>query len=416
MGRKIALDQNPQADLFQSTAPLHHQSLNDQQRFDWLRLIRSRNVGPVTFRDLLNHYGSARAAIKALEARQEEQSSYNSGGESNIGVKSGRGRFQLACPREIEQELARAHKFRAHIVALGEAGYPRWLQAIGGGPPIIYVKGDLSLAERPSAAIVGSRNASGAGLKFAGQLANELGKNGLVVTSGLARGIDGAVHQASLNTGTIAVLGGGLDHIYPQQNEALYHKIASEGLLVSERPIGFYAQAQDFPRRNRIISGISLGTVVVEAALRSGSLTTVRFASEQGREVFAVPGHPLDPRASGTNNLIKNGATLITSAEDILEALASQVDIDFNAGLANSNSTGSFNEDAALEIKHETLLENRNLRSEVLDLLGTTPIERDSLIRLLKCSPRELQIALLDLDLDGLIEHHGYQMISRITG
>lgn len=421
-GRKIALAQNPQADLFQSTAPLQNQSLSDQQRFDWLRLSRSKNIGPVTFRELLNHFGSARAAVEALEARESGEKSNYTANVSGAGSIRRSRKFQLACPRDIEQELTKAQKFKARIVAIGETGYPRWLQAIDGAPPLIYVKGELSLAQRPSAAIVGSRNASGAGLKFAGQLAHELGNNGLVITSGLARGIDGAVHHSSIETGTIAVLGGGIDDIYPQQNEPLYHKIASVGLLVSERPIGFYAQPQDFPRRNRLISGISLGTIVVEAALRSGSLTTARFASEQGREVFAVPGHPLDPRASGTNKLIQNGASLTTCANDILEALASQIDVGMIENKESFGPAGAFFEDSMR--KPEPIspeysepvrsFDSGDLRAAVLSLLGPTPIEKDSLVRLLKCSSRDLQITLLDMDLDGLIEHHGQQMISRL--
>lgn len=392
-----------QADLFETTAPKGVQKLSDQQRVDWIRLIRSPNIGPITFRDLINQFGGASAAIKALEGRTNNQR-----------------RFQLSSEDSALRELETAAKFGAHIVALGEAAYPRWLQSIDAAPPLIYMKGRLELAQRPSVGIVGSRNASGAGLKFASVLAQNLGEDGIVITSGLARGIDAAAHIASLPTGTIAVLGGGLDHIYPAQNEELYFKIASDGLLISERPLGTIAKAKDFPRRNRIISGISHGTIVVEAAMRSGSLTTARFASEQGRDVFAVPGHPLDPRATGTNKLIQNGANLITSSDDVLESLRPQLldQYSYNqtehqmSGFKDTHE-GSFSQE---ENPEEDLAQfensDENLKARVLELLGPTPIERDTLVRLLKCNAKDLQIVLLDLDLEGLIEHHGQQRLS----
>lgn len=392
-----------QADLFETTAPKGVQKLSDQQRVDWLRLIRSPNIGPITFRDLLNQFGGASAAIKALEGRNNSSR-----------------RFQLSSQEKALRELEIADKFGAHIVALGEAAYPRWLQSIDAAPPLIYMKGRLDLAQRPSVGIVGSRNASGAGLKFAGVLAQNLGEEGIVITSGLARGIDAAAHCAALPTGTIAVLGGGLDHVYPAQNEEIYLRIASDGLLISERPLGVIAKAKDFPRRNRIISGISHGTIVVEAAMRSGSLTTARFASEQGREVFAVPGHPLDPRATGTNKLIQNGANLITSFEDVLESLRPQLS-DQNCYNQTENQTSGFQETIesplSMDEKSKQNLaqferSDEDLKARVLELLGPTPIERDTLVRLLKCNAKDLQIVLLDLDLEGLIEHHGQQRLS----
>lgn len=392
-----------QADLFETTAPKGVQKLSDQQRVDWLRLIRSPNIGPITFRDLLNQFGGASAAIKALEGRNNSSR-----------------RFQLSSQEKALRELEIADKFGAHIVALGEAAYPRWLQSIDAAPPLIYMKGRLDLAQRPSVGIVGSRNASGAGLKFAGVLAQNLGEEGIVITSGLARGIDAAAHCAALPTGTIAVLGGGLDHVYPAQNEEIYLRIASDGLLISERPLGVIAKAKDFPIRNRIISGISHGTIVVEAAMRSGSLTTARFASEQGREVFAVPGHPLDPRATGTNKLIQNGANLITNFEDVLESLRPQLS-DQDCYNQTENQTSGFQETIesplSMDEKSKQNLaqferSDEDLKARVLELLGPTPIERDTLVRLLKCNAKDLQIVLLDLDLEGLIEHHGQQRLS----
>lgn len=390
------MGKNHQADLFQSTIPAPIQNLSDQQRLDWLRLTRSRGIGPVTFRDLINYFGSAGQAIEQLNGRQFNKR-----------------RFQIASEQEALDELEKVDKFGAHLVALNEPGYPRWLQSVDGAPPLLYVKGNLALTHQPALAIVGSRNASAAGLKFTSQLSQEIGSAGLVITSGLARGIDTSAHQASLQTGTIAVLGGGIDHIYPAQNEALYHQIGQNGLLISERTMGFRPQAKDFPRRNRLISGISLGSLVVEAAIRSGSLITARFAGEQGRHVFAVPGHPLDPRAAGTNKLIQDGAQLICKTQDILEALKTQIDNDNLANTSNQPTKNSRTEQPQNNLGfYETNENAKDLRLNLLDLLGPTPIERDSLVRLLKCPANELQILLLELDLEGRLEHHGQQKVS----
>jgi len=394
---------NQLRDLFQSTVPPAKVDLSDDQRLDWLRLVRTPGIGAVTFRDLLNYYGTARTAIEQVDGR-----------------KFGKRKFVIPTRDQAVQELERTLQFGAQLVALNEVGYPRWLQAVEGAPPLLYVKGDLSLSQKPAVAVVGSRNSSAAGLKFAGQIARELGQNGFIVTSGLARGIDAQAHTHAFQTGTIAVLGGGLDHIYPAQNEMLYHKIAETGLLVSERPLGLFAKAKDFPRRNRLISGISLGTLVIEAAVRSGSLTTARFAGEQGRQVFAVPGHPLDPRAAGTNGLIKDGAVLVSHVDDILEIVKHQIDKVKSAqhhspsfdGLAadqNQLHKGEGFQDLPDEANN---IDTGTLRQQLLDLLGTTPIERDSLTGLLKCSAKDLQILLLDLDLEGRLEHHGHQRIS----
>jgi len=397
------LGKNQQPDLFQSTAPSSKLALSDQQRLDWLRLMRTPGIGAVTFRDLLNYYGTARNAIEQVEGR-----------------KFGKKKFVIPSQDQATEDLERTAQFGAQLVALNEVGYPRWLQAVEGAPPLLYVKGDLSLSQKPSVAIVGSRNSSAVGLKFAGQLAHELGQQGLIVTSGLARGIDAQAHSNAIQTGTIAVLGGGLDHIYPAQNERLYHKIAQDGLLVSERPLGFYAKAKDFPRRNRLISGISLGTLVIEAAVRSGSLTTARFAGEQGRQVFAVPGHPLDPRAAGTNGLIKDGAILVSKVDDILEIVKHQIDtaepVEKHSGLFDGVSPEQnqlHNGDGFQDHTDKPgELGTGALRERLLDLLGTTPIERDSLSGLLNCPTRDLQILLLELDLEGRIIHHGHQKIS----
>jgi DNA processing protein len=260
--------------------------LTREQRLQWLRLIRSENIGPVTFRELINHFGGAGAAIAAVP---------------NLAERGGR-RIRIADETEAERELAAVEAAGAHLVALGEAGYPPALRDIESAPPLIAVKGDIAGLMRPIVAIVGSRNASIAGRKFTMQIARGIGEAGFTVASGLARGIDAAAHEAALASGTVAVFAGGLDRPYPPENVALADRIvASGGALLSEMPMGWEPRARDFPRRNRIISGLSLAVVVVEAAARSGSLITARRAADQGRLVFAVPGSPLDPRSGGTN-------------------------------------------------------------------------------------------------------------------
>ena len=296
--------------------------LSDEQRLDWLRLIRSENVGPRTFRTLVNHYGGARAALDALPGLARR------GGANSISV------FPRA---DAEREIAAAQKLGVAFVAMGEPDYPRRLQMIDDAPPLLAVSGHLPVLASPMVAIVGSRNASAVGVKFAERIARELGEAGFVVVSGLARGIDSAAHRASVATGTIAVLAGGHEHIYPAENVGLLRSILPAGAGLTEMPIGWEPRARDFPRRNRLISGLSLGVVIVEAAKRSGSLITSRLALEQGREVFAVPGSPLDPRAEGTNGLIKQGATVVTQVDDILSVLRPIMGLDLDAGRRNRN-------------------------------------------------------------------------------
>src|SRR5882757_1150223 len=268
--------------------------LTDQDRIDRLRLIRTDNVGPRTFRSLLNHFGDARTALDRLP---------------DLARRGGAARAGRICSEETARaELVASRKIGVRLVAPGEAGYPSRLATLDDAPPLLGVRGALETLMRPMIAIVGSRNASGAGLKFAGQLARELGDAGFTIISGLARGIDQAAHRASIASGTVAMLAGGHDRIYPPEHEDLLATIIGNGgAAISEMTMGHVPRARDFPRRNRLISGAALGVVVVEAALRSGSLITARIAAEQGREVFAVPGSPLDPRAAGTNDLIKQG-------------------------------------------------------------------------------------------------------------
>src|SRR5580698_1114657 len=282
--------------------------LTDAERIDWLRLIRSDNVGPRTFRSLINHFGSARAALERLPELARR------GGAQRPG--------RICSEDDARAEIAVGKRMGVSLVAPGEAGYPPRLAMLDDAPPLLGIRGALDVLMRPVIAIVGSRNASGAGLKFAGQLARDLGEAGFVIVSGLARGIDQAAHPATIPSGTVAVLAGGHDKIYPPEHEDLLAAIMeAEGAAISEMPLGHVPRARDFPRRNRLISGVALGVVVVEAAHRSGSLITARIAAEQGREVFAVPGSPLDPRAAGTNDLIKQGATLTTEASDVIDAV-----------------------------------------------------------------------------------------------
>ncbi len=371
--------------------------LTDEQRIAWLRLIRSDNVGPVTFRELINHFGGAEAALEALPA---------------LSRRGGRlGKIRIASVGDVEAELRTARRLEAELVAAGEAGYPPWLSAIDAPPPLIYVKGRHELAERPIVAIVGARNGSAAGRKLTRMIANELGRAGIVIVSGLARGIDAAAHEAALERGTIAVLAGGIDIVYPPEHGELHAAIADKGLIITENPPGFQPRGQDFPRRNRIISGASAGVVVVEAAKRSGSLITARFALEQGREVFAVPGHPLDPRAAGTNALLKQGATIAAEANDILDVLSPILETG-----APPKSPDRLREDYPQEVGGNDDSEQQEIapsdRERVLAVLGPAPIEINELCRATGLSIRQTRVALLELDLAGRLERHNNQLVA----
>jgi DNA processing protein len=365
--------------------------LNRRQRLAWLRLIRSENVGPATFRALVNEFGGAEPAIAALPA---------------LSRRGGRSHDILLCSEgEAEAELARAESLGMTLVAIGEPGYPPALAHVEAPPPLLYIKGRAELASFPIVALVGARNGSASGQKFTRQLASELGAEGFVIASGLARGIDTAAHRSALDHGTIAVVAGGVDVVYPPENAELQEAIAERGLVISERPPGFSPRGKDFPRRNRLISGISLGVVVVEAAERSGSLITARLAGEQGREVFAVPGSPLDPRAAGTNNLLRQGACLVTSSRDIVETLAPILGRSrpAPAGLASCD-----------EHKAPAPLPDigRSEREIVVAALGPSPVDIDELIRATGLATRTVQIALLELDLAGRLQRHGQQLVS----
>jgi DNA processing protein len=360
-------------------------NLTDAQRIDWLRLIRSDNVGPRTFRSLVNHFGSARAALERLPELARR------GGASRPG--------RICSEEDAAAEFSMSKQLGVHLVAPGEDGYPPRLAVLDDAPPLLGVRGLRDVLMRPVIAIVGSRNASGAGQKFAGALARNLGDAGFVIASGLARGIDQAAHRASIASGSVAVLAGGHDRIYPPEHEDLLAAIIATGGAISEMPLGHVPRARDFPRRNRLISGAALGVVVVEAALRSGSLITARIAAEQGREVFAVPGSPLDPRAAGTNDLIKQGATLITEASDVIQAVEPIM------GRPIELREPDDDEPLAPE-------PGANDRTRIVNLLGPTPILLDDLIRMAGTSPAIVRTVLLELELAGRLERHGGGLVS----
>ncbi len=348
--------------------------LDDAARLDWLRLARSENVGPATFWSLLARYGTASAALEALPG---------------LARRGGRtAAIRIASRQAAEREWEALAKAGARLIALGDEDYPPGLAHIDDAPPVLCIRGRSALLREPAVAVVGARNASALGRRLAETLAAELGAAGYAVVSGLARGIDTAAHCGAIGTGTIAVLAGGIDHIYPLENEALHEAIAEQGVLVSEMPLGFTPQARHFPRRNRIVSGSALGTVVIEAALKSGSLITARMALEQGREVFAVPGSPLDPRARGANNLIRQGAVLTESAADVTAVLDEMRSWAGRSGFAEADGPlpplplfeQAFADETAPADGHPPPGLD-DARAALRPLLGPTPTRIDDLIR-----------------------------------
>ena len=366
----------------------HTLHLTETDRIDRLRLIRSYNVGPRTFDSLLNHFGDARTALERLPELARR------GGANRSG--------RICSEEEARAEIAAAKRIGVTLVAPGEAAYPPRLATLEDAPPLLGVRAAPDVLIRPMIAIVGSRNASGAGLKFAGQLARDLGDAGFVIISGLARGIDQAAHRATIGSGTVAVLAGGHDRIYPPEHADLLAALLDQGGAISEMPLGHVPRAHDFPRRNRLISGASLGVVVIEAAHRSGSLITARMAAEQGREVFAVPGSPLDPRAAGTNDLIKQGAALVTEASDVINAiqpiLERPIVLEAREG-----------DDEPLDFEIDP-----GVRGRIVALLGPSPVSLDDLIRMSGLSPTLVRTVLLELELAGRLERHGGGLVSLI--
>ena len=387
--------------------------LSDGQRIDWLRLIRTEGVGPRTFRQLINRFGGAAPALEALPH-----------------LTRLKGRPVTPPSRaQAEDEIAALARLGGRLVASGDAAYPALLRATDAAPPLMAVRGDALILARPAVAIVGSRNASAAGGAFTERLARDLGEAGLVIVSGLARGIDARAHKASLATGTVAVMAGGQDRIYPANHAALAEAIVEAGgAVLAEMPMGWEPRGRDFPRRNRIISGLAYGSVVVEAARRSGSLITARYALEQNREVFAVPGSPLDPRAEGTNDLIRQGATLVAEAEHVLDVLGPIIarGPDPDAAPARRRldlaEQGDFWEELDLDggapsnpaeppLPEVTPLDERG---RVVALLGPGPVSTDELARAAELGVRTVQTILLELELDGRIERQGSGMVALV--
>ncbi|ATO57332.1 DNA processing protein [Bartonella sp. 1-1C] len=375
--------------------------LTDQQRLNWLRLLRSENIGAVTFRNLIDHYKTAENALAMLPELSK-----------NGGLRKP---IRIATLDDAEKEMQQAEKQGIRFIGIGEPDYPPFLKVVEASPPLIAIKGDCTIFQKPSVGIVGSRNASAVGKKLTNQFAHFIGNAGFTIISGLARGIDSTAHQASLLTGTVAVMAGGIDYIYPPENQKLYDDIlANGGAIISEMPIGWKARAIDFSRRNRIIAALSLGLLVVEAAMRSGSLITARQAVEMGRLIFAIPGSPLDPRAIGTNNLIKEGALLVTHPSDIIETLTPLTSNTNDPQLSFFEETYSIqfpreNTSPPKQITNETSLIGDDIEREaVLAALSSTPIDLDTLSIYSGVSLQKLYLLLIELDLAGkLIRHSG---------
>jgi DNA processing protein len=352
---------------------------------DRLRLIRTRGIGPIAYRQLLLRFGSAEAALAAIPDL----------------ARRGGGKVPAVFARDkAEREIEAVEKLGGRYLVLGQGLYPQSLAEIEDAPPLLTAKGNFALLDRPMVAIVGARNASAAACRFARGLAHDLGEETIAVVSGLARGIDSAAHDGSLDNGTIAVIAGGIDVAYPPENEARQKDIATRGLLIAEMPPGTEPRARHFPYRNRIIAGLAAGTVVIEAAPQSGSLITARLAAEAGREVMAVPGSPLDPRAQGCNQLIRDGATLIQTAADVIEAISG-----LNGKVASPSRP--FEPQPLAPVKAEP-----DIRVRVEELLGPSPVPVDEIVRLSGAEPGAVQLVLLEMDLAGRLDRHAGNRVS----
>lgn len=366
---------------------------SDDERLLRLRLIRSRRVGPATYLRLLAEHGTAAAALDALP---------------EVAAAAGVQKYEV-CPEPVVlAELRAAARVGARMICLGDREYPDALANISDAPPILWAMGNAALMARPCVAVVGTRNASSLGARMARKLVGELGEAGFTVVSGLARGIDAIAHKSSMETGTIAVMAGGVDIIYPTENTELAQQIATGGLRLSEQPLGLQPQARHFPRRNRIVSGLAQGVIVVEAAARSGSLITARCAADQGREVMAVPGHPLDSRASGANILLRDGATLVRNIDDVVEAIgrpALPVD-------AVSTLVAEVQPHKVMARGDAGQLSDGGLEGRILAHLGPTPVPEDQMIRDLGAAPREMAQALAVLEMSGRVTRSAGGMVS----
>jgi DNA processing protein len=360
---------------------------------DRVRLIRSPSIGPITFRQLLARFGSAAAALEAIP---------------DLAARGGGRRPPLFPEDQAWREIERVEALGGRYLVLGQGLYPRLLSEADDAPPLLTALGDIGLLDRPLVAMVGARNASAAACRFARTLAHDLGRDGEVVVSGLARGIDAAAHEGALASGTIGVIAGGLDVVYPPENERLQQAMARQGLILAEMPPGTEPRARHFPYRNRIIAGVSRGTVVVEAAPKSGSLITARLAAEMGREVMAVPGSPLDPRAQGCNGLIRDGATLVQNAAEVLEALRPGL-----GGVRSGRDLFSYSPEVPAPAGTTRGAEPDGAeRARVEELLGPSPAPMDEIVRLSGLEPGAVQLVLLELDLAGRLDRHAGGKVS----
>lgn len=365
---------------------------NQSPAIDWLRLIRSENVGPKTFYALLDRFGTPTKALAALP---------------DLAAKGGKRSIKVCTTQAAEVELSKIQDYGARLITRGDADYPAALAQIDDAPPVLTVIGNASLLQKPQLAIVGARNASMNGRSMAHQIAAEIGGACYIITSGLARGIDRAAHVGALKTGTIGVVAGGINKIYPKENTDLYEKMQGEGLIVSETRFDEAPIARHFPKRNRIVAGLSLGILVVEAAQRSGSLITARLAAEQNRDVFAIPGSPLDERARGSNSLIRQGAHLVETAEDILSVLPAPDRLPF------SEPDHLYIDAPPPPQPDETEL--AGYRDRLLELLGPSPTEIDNLIRELDAPAHLVSVLLLELDLAGRLARESGGKVALIT-
>ena len=371
----------------------------EEDRFSWLRLLRSRKVGVRTFYRLLAEHGSAQNALEALPEMARD-----------AGIEG----YEICPMGVIRAEFKAAKAAKARLLCCGEPDYPQHLSDIPDAPPMLWVMGDSELLATPMIALVGARNASSLGLRMARDLSRELGEAGYTGVSGMARGIDTAAHTAALPTGTIAVLAGGVDVIYPPENAELAHDIAMKGIRLSEMPMGLKPLARHFPRRNRIVSGLARAVVVVEASGRSGSLITARDALDQGREVMAVPGHPMDARASGCNMLIRDGALLVRNAEDVLTAIAERPEHQMSLPLESAVRPRT-QEPETEAPKPRAFDDTVALHTAILSRLGPSPVTEDQLIRDLAVPAQTAAPALVELELDGRIQRQAGGLLSIAT-
>jgi DNA processing protein len=360
---------------------------NDTEKIEWLRLIRSENVGPVTFTQLMQRYNTAHAALKALPS---------------LAKKGGAKKKPQICSEQVaHDEWNKGISLGGMLVCIGESAYPPLLAEIDSAPPVLWVAGKTETLTQESIAIVGARNASALAQRFAFQLAHELEEIGYCIVSGMARGIDTAAHKGALNN-TAAILAGGIDQIYPPENKELYSKILDKGAIVSEMPFGMQPLPRHFPRRNRIISGIVKGIIIIEATEKSGSLISAQYALDQGREVMVVPGHPLDPRSGGCNRLIRDGAVLIRSSQDAHDAMAS---LKLREPIENLMDEPGRQWAGDIPDPDTQTPQNEQLRNEILQLCSTTPIEIDEIIRQTDGSTKVVLAIILELNLAGLVDY-----------